>query len=165
MTTSSSHWEGWVPLGDTGLTVWLTGTGSTIEQMSVDARAPDGPQPPDNPISADVIEALAIWPQAGGGPDWTRHPVFSSHGTPFQRSVWSALCAVEPGETTSYGELARRIDRPRSARAVGQAVGANPWAPLVPCHRVLTSDGALGGYAGGVAIKSALLAAEGTRLD
>jgi len=75
--------------------------------------------------------------------------------------VWRALCEIAPGETITYGELAERIGRPRAARAIGQAVGANPWAPLVPCHRVVAGDGSLGGYAGGTVIKVALLALEG----
>jgi methylated-DNA-[protein]-cysteine S-methyltransferase len=78
-------------------------------------------------------------------------------GTPFQESVWSALRDIRPGETISYRELAERVGRPRSVRAVGGAVGRNPVAIVVPCHRVIQADGHLGGYAGGVERKAWLL--------
>lgn len=84
-----------------------------------------------------------------------------AEGTAFQRDVWRALLAVEPGTVTSYGELARRIGRPQAVRAVGAAVGRNPLSIVVPCHRVLGSAGALTGYAGGLPRKQALLALEG----
>src|SRR6185503_10702712 len=71
-------------------------------------------------------------------------------GTPFQRAVWQALREIGCGETRSYGELARRIGRPSAVRAVGMANGQNPIALIVPCHRVIGSDGSLTGYGGGV---------------
>jgi O-6-methylguanine DNA methyltransferase len=80
---------------------------------------------------------------------------------PFHRQVLEALCAVDYGETTTYGKLARSVGRPGGARAVGQAVGMNPIAILVPCHRVLASDGSLGGYSAGLERKRALLELEG----
>jgi methylated-DNA-[protein]-cysteine S-methyltransferase len=82
-------------------------------------------------------------------------------GTEFQRSVWRALREIEPGHTCSYGEIARRIGRPRAVRAVGAAVGRNPVSIVVPCHRVVGGDGSLTGYAGGLTRKQALLAHEG----
>jgi methylated-DNA-[protein]-cysteine S-methyltransferase len=81
-------------------------------------------------------------------------------GTPFQREVWAELARIPYGETISYGELARRVGRPRGPRAVGQANGRNPIAIIVPCHRVLASNG-IGGYGGGLKVKRALLALEG----
>jgi len=81
-------------------------------------------------------------------------------GTPFQLDVWRALCDIPYGETISYGELARRIDNPKAVRAVGLANGANPIAIIVPCHRVIGSNGTLTGYGGGLPIKQALLALE-----
>lgn len=81
-------------------------------------------------------------------------------GTPFQRDVWQALRAIPHGVTVSYGELARRIGRPQSVRAVGAAVGRNPISVLIPCHRVVGADGGLTGYAGGLDKKRALLALE-----
>jgi methylated-DNA-[protein]-cysteine S-methyltransferase len=81
-------------------------------------------------------------------------------GTPFQQEVWAELSRIPYGETISYGELARRVGRPNGPRAVGQANGRNPIPIIVPCHRVLASNG-IGGYGGGLKIKRALLAVEG----
>ena len=81
-------------------------------------------------------------------------------GTPFQREVWAELARIPYAETISYGELARRVGRPRGPRAVGQANGRNPIPIIVPCHRVLASNG-IGGYGGGLTVKRALLALEG----
>lgn len=85
-------------------------------------------------------------------------------GTPFQLDVWKALCEVPYGETITYAELARRIGRPAAVRAVGAANGANPIPIIVPCHRVIGSNGTLTGYGGGIATKQFLLALEGRRL-
>jgi methylated-DNA-[protein]-cysteine S-methyltransferase len=82
-------------------------------------------------------------------------------GTDFQHSVWTALARIAHGRTTSYGEIALRLGRTRAGRAVGAAVGRNPLSVIVPCHRVLGRDGALTGYAGGLARKEALLRLEG----
>jgi len=78
-------------------------------------------------------------------------------GTEFQREVWHALREIPCGTTTSYGELAKRIGRPAAVRAVGLANGANPVAVVVPCHRVIGSDGSLTGYGGGIERKRWLL--------
>lgn len=88
-------------------------------------------------------------------------PLDLQRGTPFQQSVWQALRTIEPGHTNSYGELARRIGKPQAVRAVGAAVGRNPISVVVPCHRVVGAQGALTGYAGGLARKQALLQLEG----
>jgi methylated-DNA-[protein]-cysteine S-methyltransferase len=81
-------------------------------------------------------------------------------GTPFQQRVWQELLCVPCGETTTYGDVARRIGSPQSVRAVGAAIGRNPISIIVPCHRVVGSTGALTGYAGGLERKRALLARE-----
>ena len=81
-------------------------------------------------------------------------------GTPFQQRVWSALLGVPYGETISYGELAARIGRRSASRAVGLANGSNPLPIVIPCHRVIGSNGKLTGYGGGLAIKERLLALE-----
>ncbi|HXS73166.1 MAG TPA: methylated-DNA--[protein]-cysteine S-methyltransferase [Rhodanobacteraceae bacterium] len=90
--------------------------------------------------------------------DLPLHP----HGTPFQLEVWGALLAIPYGETTSYAEIARRIGRSNAVRAVGAANGANPLSIIVPCHRVIGSDGDLTGYGGGLPAKRWLLAHERT---
>jgi methylated-DNA-[protein]-cysteine S-methyltransferase len=81
-------------------------------------------------------------------------------GTPFQAAVWTALRGIACGQTATYGGLARQLGRPQAVRAVGAAVGRNPVSIIVPCHRVLGSDGSLTGYAGGLHRKRALLAQE-----
>ncbi len=81
-------------------------------------------------------------------------------GTPFQRAVWLELQAIPAGSTSTYSEIARRIGRPTAARAVAQACAANSLAVLVPCHRVVRSDGSLSGYRWGTDRKRELLARE-----
>ena len=85
-------------------------------------------------------------------------------GTEFQLAVWNALLDVPYGDTISYAELARRIGRPAAVRAVGAANGANPIPVIIPCHRVIGSNGTLTGYGGGIERKQWLLAHEGRRL-
>lgn len=85
----------------------------------------------------------------------------ASGGSAFQRRVWRALRDIPPGTTISYAELARRVERPSAFRAVGLANGANPIGIVVPCHRVIGSDGSLTGYGGGLERKRWLLAHEG----
>lgn len=89
--------------------------------------------------------------------------IATAQGTLFQKKVWSALCDIKKGEVVTYAELAKRIGKPKAVRAVANAVGANPFAPEVPCHRVVRSDGGLGGYSGkgGIKTKLTLLKKEG----
>jgi len=82
------------------------------------------------------------------------------HGTAFQRAVWQQLLAIRPSDTTSYGAIAKALGSASAVRAVGGAVGRNPLSVIVPCHRVVGTDGSMTGYAGGVARKRALLALE-----
>jgi methylated-DNA-[protein]-cysteine S-methyltransferase len=85
-------------------------------------------------------------------------------GTPFQLEVWRRLCDIPYGETVSYGELAGRIGNPKASRAVGLANGSNPIPIVIPCHRVIGSNGKLTGYGGGLPIKEKLLALERRQL-
>lgn len=87
-----------------------------------------------------------------------------SAGTEFQQAVWQQLCAIEHGQLARYGAIAQQLGQPQAARAVGAAVGRNPVSIIVPCHRVLGSNGALTGYAGGLWRKQALLRTEGHAL-
>lgn len=91
------------------------------------------------------------------------YPLDLAAASPFQRRVWAVLRGIPYGATQSYRDVARAVGMPRAARAVGQAVGANPIPLLIPCHRVVASDGSLGGYAWGLTWKRRLLELEGIR--
>jgi methylated-DNA-[protein]-cysteine S-methyltransferase len=91
-------------------------------------------------------------------------PLTPIGGTGFQQQVWRALAMIPFGKFTSYADIARFIGKPQSARAVGMAVGRNPLGIFLPCHRVVASNGALTGYAGGLDRKVALLTIEGSLL-
>jgi AraC family transcriptional regulator of adaptative response/methylated-DNA-[protein]-cysteine methyltransferase len=99
---------------------------------------------------------------SGGGFD--REVPLDLHGTEFQREVWGQLLSIPAGSTRTYLDIAQAIDRPKATRAVAQACGANPVAVVVPCHRVVMSDGSIGGYSGLPGVKKALLQAEGARI-
>ena len=120
---------------------------------NADIRADDGT------IAPWVEGALAAIDHPGAAPDL---PI-DVHGTAFQEAVWRELRKIPVGETRSYADIARAVGDPNATRAVGTANGSNPVAVLVPCHRVIRSDGTLGGYAGGLDRKKKLLAAEGYR--
>ncbi len=147
------------PLG----TLRLAMQGPAIRALEFDA--PIVPTPPLAPstqrLADDVRRQLDTYFE--GRPVTFDFPLAPS-GTPFQRSVWDALCGIPYGETASYGEIARRIGRPSAVRAVGAANGRNPIAILVPCHRVIGANGTLTGYAGGLERKQALLALEAPAL-
>ncbi|MCY8521901.1 methylated-DNA--[protein]-cysteine S-methyltransferase [Bacillus atrophaeus] len=81
-------------------------------------------------------------------------------GTPFQLAVWNALCEIPYGETYSYSDIAERIQKPDSVRAVGTAIGANPVLITIPCHRVIGKTGKLTGFRGGLEMKKQLLSLE-----
>ncbi|MDP9249656.1 MAG: MGMT family protein [bacterium] len=87
-------------------------------------------------------------------------------GTVFQKKVWKELLKIPTGKTLTYKELAAKVGKPRAVRAVANAVGANPMPPVIPCHRVVRSDGTLGGYSarGGIKIKRKLLQKEGVMI-
>lgn len=111
---------------------------------------------PSLPVFDDTHRWLDIYFSARE-PDFI--PSLSLRGTPFQQRVWEALLAIPYGQTVTYGELARRLGC-RSAQAIGGAVGRNPIAIIVPCHRVIGADGKLVGYAYGIELKKRLLELE-----
>lgn len=128
--------------------------------------------------AAVMADLRGRWPQAtfAENPDRLRHwaeaalggtgPVpVQPIGAPFQLQVWQALLAVPPGQVTTYGRIAAALGRPAAARAVGAAVGANPLAWLIPCHRVIGASGALTGYRWGLPVKRAMLAWEAARAE
>jgi O-6-methylguanine DNA methyltransferase len=87
-------------------------------------------------------------------------PVDKRYYTAFQQAVWKAAAEIPSGETRSYGWIAKRIKNPKAVRAVGQALGANPVPIIIPCHRVISSAGTLGGFSGGIGMKKRLLELE-----
>jgi methylated-DNA-[protein]-cysteine S-methyltransferase len=145
------------PLG--GIT--LASDGQALTGLWFDGQAHFGAtltgaaQTRDLPVFAEAARWLALY-FSGAQPDFT--PPLRLIGTPFQRAVWEALRAIPYGQTRSYGALAAHFGS--SARAVGGAVGRNPVALIVPCHRVVGADGSLTGYAGGLERKRWLLALE-----
>jgi methylated-DNA-[protein]-cysteine S-methyltransferase len=98
-----------------------------------------------------------------GDPNALDRVPWAASGTPFQQKVWETLCTIPTGETISYRTLAERIGRPTAVRAVGLANGANPVAVVVPCHRVIGTNGSLTGYGGGLPRKTWLLELEGVK--
>lgn len=125
---------------------------------SVQARPGDTPQTPE---ARNLVVQLAEY---FSGKRQTFAIELAPHGTEFQLAVWYALLEVPYGDTITYAELARRIGKPSAVRAVGAANGANPIPVIVPCHRVIGSNGTLTGYGGGIERKQWLLALEGRRL-
>lgn len=126
-------------------------------QRHFDGVAADWQHDPSAPWLQAAAEQLDAW-FAGRRRDFDLP--LAPRGTPFQRAVWAGLCDIGFGAHQGYGELAQRLGRPGAARAVGAATGRNPITLIVPCHRLLGRDGALTGYAGGLARKQALLAFE-----
>jgi len=117
---------------------------------------------PDQPLFAELRAQLAAY---FAGKHCSFDLPLSPHGTLFQLSVWSLLRSIPAGETTTYGRLARKLAEERNgclpaAQAVGGAVGHNPIAIIIPCHRVVAANGSLTGYAAGLERKAALLALE-----
>lgn len=139
------------PLGD----IVLTSDGLALTGLRF-AEATNGEPAQDIPPLADACRWLDLY-FSGAIPDFT--PRLAPQGTPFQQSVWGELLAIPYGHTVSYGYIAQRL-RCRSAQAVGGAVGRNPIALIIPCHRVVGSDGHLTGYAYGLDRKQWLLSHE-----
>lgn len=147
----------------------MASDGIALTQLDF-AVQPDGGNEPDRrqderllPVFAAACRWLDLY-FAGKKPDFT--PQLSLHGSPFREMVWAVLRTIPYGETTTYGEIAAKIAAQRgvakmSAQAVGGAVGHNPIAIIVPCHRVIGKDGSLTGYAGGLQRKEWLLRHEG----
>ena len=115
----------------------------------------------DDAFGALLAEVIAIVEAPAADPARLAAIPLDVRGTAFQEAVWQALRTIPPGETLSYAALAAAAGRPGAVRAVGGANGANPVAVLIPCHRVVRSDGSIGGYAYGGGIKADLLAREG----
>ena len=140
---------------------------SNAVQSSVREAASDSTGLRPNPQSTPVESAEILAPYldqlnqyfAGERREFT--VPLDLHGTEFQLRCWHALLKIGYGETRTYAQLARAVGSPNGFRAVGAANGANPVSIIVPCHRVIASDGTLGGYGGGLEVKEKLLRLEG----
>jgi O-6-methylguanine DNA methyltransferase len=123
------------------------------------AAMPGDPADPPEPV-ADLLHRLERY-LAGHPVTFDLEPLDLSTCTPFQQRVLCAEFAIPRGEVTTYGLLAAHIGAPRAARAVGTALGSNPFPVVIPCHRAVHADGTLGGFRGGLPMKRALLEMEG----
>jgi AraC family transcriptional regulator of adaptative response/methylated-DNA-[protein]-cysteine methyltransferase len=132
------------------------------DESALRRRFPNADILPDDGTIAPWVEGAL---QAINAPQSAPELPIDVHGTAFQEAVWRELRRIPLGETRSYADIARAVGDPNATRAVGTANGSNPVAVLVPCHRVIRSDGTLGGYAGGLDRKKKLLAAEGATIS
>jgi len=130
-----------------------------IGQKYMPDIAPQWQPAPQHAILQQAARQLNAY--AGGNLQRFDLPFAFAEGTEFQQRVWRAIAAIPFGETITYAELARRVGSPNAVRAAGAATGRNPISVIVPCHRVLGSNGSLTGYAGGLDRKKALLTLEG----
>ena len=149
------------PLGP--LCLYFTGAGLSALEFDGPEPGTDGPPPPPSlvpMIDAVKMELAAYF--AGVATDFAALTL-DPHGTPFQLRVWEELRRIPRGETISYRELAARVGNAGAAQAVGQANAANPIPLIIPCHRVISADGSLGGYSSGLDRKRWLLRHEGVR--
>ena len=144
-----------------GLCAVRLGGHSDVAELEGDLRReyPGAAVTRDDSSMGEVAALVADLAAGRPRPDASSLPL-DVHATAFRRRVWEALRRIPAGETRSYGEVAAAVGAPRAARAVGAACGANPVAIVVPCHRVVASDGSLHGYAYGLARKRQLLDAE-----
>ncbi|PZX53386.1 AraC family transcriptional regulator of adaptative response/methylated-DNA-[protein]-cysteine methyltransferase [Algoriphagus ratkowskyi] len=112
-----------------------------------------------NDIQKEVMQIFQL--------DWSKINQIKLHlnGTPFQLKVWEALLKIPIGNLTTYGSIASEIEKPKASRAIGTAIGSNPVAFLIPCHRVIQSSGKLGGYMWGNTRKSAIIGWEAAQLN
>jgi methylated-DNA-[protein]-cysteine S-methyltransferase len=150
----------WSEHGIRALQLPSASAAATAERL---LRGCPGAQRRAPPASVErAIEAIRAL-LAGAAQDLTAVELDWRHLTPFEREVYGAARALAPGVTCTYGELAARIGRPGAARAVGGAMGRNPFPLIVPCHRVLAAGGRVGGFSapGGVQTKRRLLQIEG----
>jgi methylated-DNA-[protein]-cysteine S-methyltransferase len=132
--------------------------------LFVNGRASVRPDPAWREDRAALAEPIRQLRAYFAGELETFDLALAPQGTPFQLEVWRRLRDIPYGETISYGDLARRIGNPQASRAVGLANGANPISIVIPCHRVIGSNGKLTGYGGGLEVKEKLLALERRQL-
>jgi methylated-DNA-[protein]-cysteine S-methyltransferase len=143
----------------------LTASDSGLQSLQFAQNGHPATPDPDwqkdaSPLQEPIRQLRAYF----GGELETFDLALAPQGTPFQQKVWGELCRIPYGETISYGELAKRIGNPNASRAVGLANGSNPIPIIIPCHRVIGSNGKLTGYGGGLPMKEKLLALERRQL-
>ncbi len=142
------HGRGWIGWDDTG---------------AIDRLVLPGLPKPDGTVTAPPAEverlagALAGYFDGSGGWPSGEGCIVPASATAFDTAVYQVVTAIPAGTTMTYSQVASRVGRPGAARAVGAAMAKNRFAPMIPCHRVVGSDGSLRGYAGGLAMKQALL--------
>jgi len=142
------------PIGE----LLLVGDGEVLRGLYMrEGRRPIAPRAGWTEATEPFAEARTQLGQYFAGERTSFDVALALEGQPFQLRVWQALQEIPYGETASYGEIARRVGQPDSARAVGLANGRNPVAVIVPCHRVIGADGSLTGYGGGLERKRLLL--------
>lgn len=159
---ASPFGEAWIASTKRGLCrVWFKDL--TVEQDFIEQLREDWP---DANLVRDDAHALQLSIRIFSSEQTADKPIsLLVKGTNFQISVWNALLRIPFGELTSYASIAEGIGNPRAVRAVGSAVGENPVAFLIPCHRVIRADGGMGGYRGGLTRKRAMMVWEQVRLD
>jgi len=147
------------PVGELTLIASANGLAAILWENDDPDRVRLGPlvEDPDNPVLVETARQLREY---FAGRLRAFDVPLDFKGTEFQKSVWQALLTIPFGETRSYGEIARQIGRPTAFRAVGAANGRNPISIIAPCHRVIGSNGALTGFAGGLEAKEHLLGIE-----
>lgn len=142
----------------------LPGTDEHATRKQMRRRFPSTAETPPPPnVQHAIAEITALL--RGEPADLLEIPLAMHDIAPFDREVYAAARAVPPGTTITYGDIAKRIGEPHAAQAVGQALGRNPFAPIVPCHRIVSADGTMHGFSapGGVTTKLRMLTIEGWR--
>ena len=159
MNEHRARWKS--PLGE----ILLSATEDTLNGLwfADQKYAPESFKSTPNSKNTPIIHSTLTWLRLYFNGDAPLHTKISVQpvGTEFQQQVWDELLRIPSGKTTTYADLAHSIGRPKAVRAVGTAVGRNPISLLIPCHRVIGTNGALTGYAGGLQRKEALLNLEG----
>jgi len=147
VTYRTSWGDGWIRFDSAGLV-----------EMGLPGQASSGSPPVElpQPVASLITELENYW---NGGPLPVVDPVIRGRAatTPLMRSIYDVVCSIPAGSTRTYAEVAAAAGRPGAARSVGSAMAGNPFAPMIPCHRVVGSDGSLRGYGGGLDMKESLL--------
>jgi O-6-methylguanine DNA methyltransferase len=160
---TSATWTILVPTAHGVFTATFSTAGLREMNFPPASTIPVQPYTPPEVLALFSVTRRALEEALDGQPikklptlDWSGH-------TEFQQNVWQALCAIPPGSTRTYAEIANEIGSPKALRAVGNACGSNPIPVVVPCHRVLAAGKRLGGFSGGLEWKRKLLAIECSR--